>query len=123
MYCQTSDSVQFERGNTRTLCPPLTLQLYKFQNSGRWFLGSHCPSASRSENTLSLARAFSSSLRAQPIAASIPFSVSASNKGLVLSSAQHLLAPSRNGLAPLATASQFVCTIRCRSKSRHVRSR
>jgi hypothetical protein len=46
--------------------------LNRFHSSGRWFLGSHWPFSSRNEKMRSLARDFSSSRRAPPIAASKP---------------------------------------------------
>ena len=43
MYSQTSSSVQLESGKTRMFSCLLCLPLYRFQSSGRWFLGSHWP--------------------------------------------------------------------------------
>ncbi len=69
-----SYSVQLDSGNTR-MCSPLRWRpLYRFHSSGRWALGSHWPNSSRKLNTRSLARAFSSSRRAPPKAASNLFS-------------------------------------------------
>src|SRR6266705_1181922 len=79
MYCQTSSSVQLLIGNTRMCSPFATRVLYRLHSSGRWFFGSHWPNSSRKENTRSLARAFSSSRRAPPMAASKPNSAIASS--------------------------------------------
>src|SRR5690606_41792782 len=65
-----SSSVQFDNGNTRILSPLLTLPLYRFHSSGRWFFGSQLWFLSRNEYTRSFARDFSSSRRAPPKAAS-----------------------------------------------------
>ena len=70
IYCHTSISVQLLMGKTRKCSPSCFLPLKMFHNSGRWFLGSHCPNSSRCEKKRSLARAFSSSRRAPPNAAS-----------------------------------------------------
>src|SRR5690554_3405652 len=50
------------------------------KTSGRWFFSSHWPKSSRTENTRSFARAFSSSLLAPPIHASNPCFSMACNK-------------------------------------------
>ena len=57
------------------MCSPLWWRpLYRFHSSGRCTFGSHWPNSSRKLNTRSLARAFSSSRRAPPNAASNLFS-------------------------------------------------
>ena len=81
------------------------------QSSGRWFFGSHCPLASRSEKMRSLARERSSSRRAPPNAASKPPASSASSSDLVLSAPQQRWVPTRNGCVPSAIASVLVWTI------------
>ena len=71
-----SSSVQLFSGNTRKFSPGMCLPLKRFHNSGRWFLGSHCPKSSRWLKKRSFARAFSSSRRAPPMQASyLPFSM------------------------------------------------
>ena len=60
-YCQTSISVQLLSGKTRKFSPAALRPLKRFQSSGLWFFGSHCPNASRCEKNLSFARAFLSS--------------------------------------------------------------
>ena len=47
MYCQMSNSVQFDNGKTRMLSPFFTFPLYKFHSSGRWFFGFVRPPLSR----------------------------------------------------------------------------
>ena len=83
----------------------------RFHSSGRWFFGSHCPLASRSEKIRSLARERSSSRRAPPNAASKPPASSASSSDLVLSAPQQRCVPTRNGCVPSAIASVLVWTI------------
>ena len=85
MYSQTSSSVQFDSGNTRTFSPLRMRPLYRFHSSGRWFLGSHWPNSSRKERIRSFARARSSSRRAPPKAASKPCSAIASSSVTVCS--------------------------------------
>ncbi|CAM5554625.1 hypothetical protein STENM327S_04592 [Streptomyces tendae] len=70
MYCHTSSSVQLESGKTRTCSPGACRPLYRFHSSGRWRRGYQWENSSRSENTRSLARAFSSSRRPPPKTAS-----------------------------------------------------
>src|SRR5437867_684347 len=79
------------------MCSPFaTRVLYRLHSSGRWFFGSHWPNSSRKENTRSLARAFSSSRRAPPMAASKPNSAIASNS--VTDCAAFLLSSKRRSL-------------------------
>ena len=59
-------------GTRAPLSPAWMRVLYRFHSSGRWFFGSQRCCALRKENTRSLARDFSSSRRAPPIAASKP---------------------------------------------------
>src|SRR3546814_6026714 len=72
MYCQMSASVQLLSGKARTLSPRPTRQLYSDHNSGRCVFGSHNWLRSRNDMTRSLARLFSSSRRAPPMAQSKP---------------------------------------------------
>src|SRR6478735_3749056 len=89
IYCQILSSVQFDKGKTRMDSPVLILVLNRFQSSGRCSLGSHCPYLSRKEKTRSLARDFSSSRLAPPIAQSTAASPKVSTKAFVFSKAQH----------------------------------
>src|SRR3546814_3908166 len=72
-----SSSVQFDSGKTRMLSPFALRALYSRHSSGRWCLGSQPWLVERNEKMRSLARAFSSSRRAPPNAASKPWSVNA----------------------------------------------
>src|SRR5712672_704840 len=79
------------------MCSPRRSRvLYRFHSSGRWFFGSHWPNSSRNENTRSLARAFSSSRRAPPMAASNESSAIASSR--VTDCAAFLLSSKRRSL-------------------------
>ena len=80
------------------------------QNSGRSFFGSHCPNESRREKILSFAAIFLIAA-GSPMAASKLLMASASNKALVLSSAQQRDVPNLKGLALSFTASVLVWTM------------
>ena len=111
MYCQTSSSVQFEIGNTRTCSPLRILALKRDHSSGRWRLGSHWPKSSRNENTRSLARARSSSRRAPPNAASNPCSSIASSSVVVCSRLRDARGPVSSATRPLSIESWTLATI------------
>src|SRR6266850_483280 len=79
------------------MCSPRRSRvLYRFHSSGRWFFGSHWPNSSRNEKTRSFARAFSSSRRAPPMAASNESSAIASSR--VTDCAAFLLSSKRRSL-------------------------
>jgi hypothetical protein len=105
-----SSSVQFDRGNTRTLSPGMMRALYRSHSSGRWCLGSQRCCALRKENTRSLARDFSSSRRAPPMAASKPQWSSACFRACVFMTSVCTVAPCVKGPMPRARPSGLVCT-------------
>src|SRR3954447_5047674 len=110
MYCQTSSSVQFDSGNTRTLSPPLCRALYVRHSSGRCFFGSHRCWAERMEKIRSLARDFSSSRRAPPNARSKPHFSIACLRPCVFHMSVCTADPCVNGLIPSSRHSGFWCT-------------
>ena len=117
IYCQTSISVQFEIGNTRKCSPIFFLPLKRFQSSGLWFLGSHCPKSSRCEKKRSFARAFSSSRRAPPIAASILLDSIASRRVVVCKAFRLAFLPVSSCTAPVSIDSCTDPTISSAPKS------
>src|SRR3546814_3714552 len=88
-----ASSVQFDSGNTRTLSPACRWVLDRFHNSGRWFFGSQRCAALRNEKMRSLARDFSSSRRAPPMAASNPHLSSACLRAWVFITSVCTVAP------------------------------
>lgn len=118
-----SSSVQLESGNTRTLSPGPVRALYRFHNSGRWFFGSQRWRAVRNEKTRSLARDFSSSRRAPPIAASKPPCSRACFRPWVFMMSVCTAAPWLIGPTSCATPSGLMCTRRSTPVSAARRSR
>ena len=118
-----SSSVQFDSGNTRTLSPLRMRALYRFHSSGRWFFGSQRCCALRNENTRSLARDFSSSRRAPPMAASNLYLSSACLSDWVFMMSVCTAEPCVNGPTPWATPSWLMCTISLQPVSSARRSR
>src|SRR5579875_1621597 len=110
-------------GNTRTCSPGRTRALYSCHSSGRCCLGSHWPNSSRNEKMRSLARAFSSSRRAPPMAASKPYAAMVSSRVMVCRRLREARGPRSSTARPRSIDS---CTepISSRSPSRAtVRSR
>ncbi len=113
MYCQTSSSVQFDSGNTRTLSPGWPCARCRAATApaaAAW--GPSGAAAERIENTRSLARDFSSSRRAPPKARSKPYLSSACFRPSVFHMSVCTADPWSNGLMPSRTHSGFWCTSR-----------
>src|SRR4030067_782717 len=111
MYCQTSSSVQLDKGKTLMDSPFLTFPLYMFQSSGRWFFGSHWCFLSRNEYIRSLALDFSSSRLAPPNAASYPPASRAWRRDSVFITLVYMLEPWSKGLIFFSTPSLLICTM------------
>src|SRR5436309_13095120 len=108
IYCQTSSSVQFESGNTRIDSPDWRRVLKSLHSSGRWLRGSQpCP-FERNEKIRSLARLFSSSRRAPPIAASNSYLSSACLRASVFITRVWSDEPDAVGLTPRSTPSWLI---------------
>src|SRR3954447_9763874 len=110
MYCHTSSSVQFDKGNTRRVSPGLWRVLYVRHSSGRCCLGSQRCCADRREKIRSFARDFSSSRRAPPNARSNPHLSSACFRPWVFHMSVCTADPWVNGLMPSSMHSGFWCT-------------
>ena len=112
MYCHTSSSVQLESGNTRMLSPGhAPVRGSTARAAGSWDpTDRSCRERRRSR---SLARDFSSSRRAPPMAASKLPACSAVEQRLGLEQAAALLGAELEGLRAVVDRSWFMWTISC----------